>query len=493
MLARLTAVALFLCMTACASAPADPAAADIARFTEQVMREFPETPSLAVAVVRDGKPLLARGFGKRDLEASLDADAKTAYYIASSTKSYVGLLAAVLAHRGVVDLDAPITRYLPDLKLPEGVEPQRVTLRTLLTHTAGLQSQALVGRTAYTGEHSPAVLLDLISRSRVREPKFAYDNYGYVVASLVLERVTGKKWQDLLDEVIFQPAGMTRTTAYMSRTRDWPWAVPYSSSPEGLVRRPMMKTDQTMHAAGGLVTTAADLLRWLELNINRGRVGGKQVLPAEAFEVAQRQQATLAATFGAYRRYGYGLGWYWSEYEGRTLLHHFGGFEGWRAHISFMPDTKTGVAVLTNTSGFAFEVPDLVANYIYDRLDGRGDLAPTYTARKEALRASIEKDRLSMQKHLAEREARTPTLLRDPSAYVGTYSSRDMGDLTISRDGNELRASIGQLQGTLEPFTEPESARVELVPGSGEVLRFEFGDGASAVALRWRGERLERK
>lgn len=495
MLNRIAAAVLVFLTTSCATAPprapiapVDPAAGDIVRFIERVMRDFPETPSLAVAVVRDGKTLHARGYGFRDIEANARAGADTAYYIASSTKSYVGLLAAVLAGRGTVDLDTPVTHYVPELQLPDGVAPQRVTLRTLLTHTAGLSSGALVFRTAYSGEHSTPLLTDLVSRSRVGDPKFRYDNYGYVVASLVLERVTGRKWQDLLEEVIFRPAGMHHTTAYISRTASWPRAVPHAFHAGRLTRREMLKRDDTMHAAGGLMTTATDLARWVELNISHGRIGGAQVLPAAAFETAHRQQATLATQFGRYRRQGYGLGWYWSDYEGKTLLHHFGGFSGWRAHVSFMPESRDGVAVVTNTSGPAFEVPDLVADYIYDRLGDRPDLEVTYEARMRELRDSIEKDRLASEVELAKRAARPPTLRRDASAYVGKYRHPDWGTITVRQAGSDLVGSIARLEGKLEPFTEPDSARVEFVPGSGQVLRFEFGSDSRATAIKWQND-----
>lgn len=491
---RSIAVILSLATLGCATSaptpvnPADAAAQDIIRFTRHLLGEFPESPSLGVAVVRDAKPLLVRGFGHRDVEAGLPADENTLYYIASSTKSYVGLLAALLTHRGVVDLDAPITRYIAELKLPEGVAPERVTLRTLLTHTAGLEHDALVARTAFTGDHSPALLIDLISKSRVKEAKFDYGNYGYVVAGLVLERVTEKKWQDLLEEEIFAPAGMTRTTAYMSETAGWPMAVPYSSTPDGLVRRRMLKTDATMHAAGGLVTTSADLLRWVQLNTTAGKIGGRQILPREAFEIAHKQHTTVASKFNRFNRTGYGLGWYWSDYEGKPLLHHFGGFSGWRTHVSFLPGKGTGVAVTTNTSGLGFDVPDLVATYIYDRLANRSDLESEYATRIQKLKESNAKDREAMRADLAKRAARPPSLLRDARSYEGRYASAEAGTLTIRRAGEKLIATIGQLEATLEPFTRPDTARVELVPGSGEVLTFEFGEGAAARSVKLRGD-----
>ncbi len=311
-----TAVLLFAisCATS-APAPAaaptsDPAAQRIDTFIRQAMTQFPEVPSMGVAVVRDGKTLLVGGYGMRDRAKQLAADDETVFYIASSTKSYVGLLTAILDARGVVDLDQSIAHYLPELRFGAGIDPQKVTLRGLLTHSAGISNDAIVMRTAFSGEHTPAGLIELLGRSKAIEPKFKYDNLGYVAVSLALERVTGKKWQDLLATELFAPLGMTRTTAYMSRAAAWPVAKPYDFNRDlQLYELPNLKIDATMHAAGGLVTTPRDLARWLEANVNAGRVGGRQVLPAEAFaEAHKRQVDTPERNWYRFKRYAYSLG-----------------------------------------------------------------------------------------------------------------------------------------------------------------------------------------
>lgn len=464
---------------------ADPAAKDIVTFAERLLREFPECPSVGIAVIADGKPLLVRAVGVRDVETKTPADVKTGYYIASSTKSYLGLAAAVLAAGGTVDLDRPVTQYLPELVLPAGLEPSRVTLRTLLTHTSGLRNDAIVTRTAFTGQHTPALLANLVARSGVADSKFQYDNLGYVVGALVLERVTGKKWQDLLDKEIFTPLGMNHTTGYMSEAKKWPMASAHWATVDRPVSRiDMMKTDATMHPAGGLVTTSADLARWLEANVNQGRVGGRQALPKVAFEIAHKPYATVDTTWYRFKRRGYALGWYDSDYEGDTLIHHFGGFEGWRAHISFMPKHRAGVAVVTNVSGPGGRVADVLASYIYDRLLGKPNL--DYTAEIQKTREFMDQSMAKVRADAANRAKRTSMLQREPGSYAGTYANDLYGTLTIRNDGDALVASIGQLAGKLEPFTEPESARVELIPGSGEVLRF------AADSVRWRDEVFQR-
>lgn len=490
----LFAVLLFAVSCVTVQAAPDPAAQRIDRFIRQAMSEFPEVPSMGVAVVRDGRTLLVRSYGLRDRERKLAADENTVYYIASSTKSYVGLLAAILDARGVVDLDQSITHYLPELSFGAGIDPKKITLRALLTHTSGIDNDAIVMRTAFSGEHTPAGLVELLGRSKAIEPKFKYDNLGYVAVGLALERVTGKKWQDLLATEVFAPLGMTRTTAYMSRAASWPVAKPYDVNRDmQLYLLPNLKTDATMHAAGGLVTTPRDLARWLEANVNAGRVGGRQAIPAAAIaEAHKRQVDTPETNWYRFKRYAYALGWYHSDYEGATLIHHFGGFEGWRAHVSFLPQQKHGVATTVNTSGPGAQLRDLVAAYAYDVLLGKPDVDAAYVAHLAKMRTDTDEQFTRRRTEIAERMKRPQSLVRARDAYAGAYKSDLYGTLTIRPDGSNLRASIGQLAGVLEPFTEPDSARVELIPGSGDSLRFVFEGGDRAAAVKMRNEVFRR-
>jgi CubicO group peptidase (beta-lactamase class C family) len=477
--------AALLLATSCTTVTApDPDAQRIDRFVHRALAEFPEVPSLGLAVVRDGRTILTRGYGLRDRERQLPADAGTVYYIASSTKSYVGLLTSILAARGVVDLDTPITQYLPEVRF----ENRTVTLRTLLTHTAGIRNDPIVMRTAFTGEHTRATLIELLGRSQTRDEKFDYDNIGYVAAGLVLERVTGRTWQELLATEVFAPMGMSHTTAVMSRAQAWPLAQPYDIANDLTVQRiANLKNDNTMHAAGGIVTTPHDLARWLEANVNAGRLDGQQVVPAAAFVEAHKQQVTMPANnWYRFRRYGYALGWYHSDYEGARLLHHFGGFEGWRAHISFLPQQRHGVAAVVNTGGTGAPVRDLIAAYAYDVLLGKPNLEEAYTAHLAKMREEANQQKERIRADREKRAQRTSMLSHAPASYAGAYENPALGTVRVRVEGNALRASLGPLDAVIEPYTEPESARVELVPGNGEVLRFVFdGNGERATALQY--------
>jgi CubicO group peptidase (beta-lactamase class C family) len=466
---------------------------DIDRFVLKTLQTLPEIPSIGVAIVRNGKTY-ARGYGWADVERRVAADAETGYYNGSNTKAYTAVLCAMLAEEGVLDLDAPVTKYLPELRFPESISPAQTTLRRFLSHTSEVSNGGITFRTAYTGEHSPELLVRVLGMSKPGPKGFKYDNLGYVVASLVIERVTGRKWQDVLDERLFTPLGMRRTTAYMSEARRQRIASPYDMTGTGAMALIPFgwKDDSMMHAAGGIVTTPADLAKWLEANLTRGKVGSRQVLPEAAFAEVQRRQTEAKRNPYLFAVQSYGFGWYQADFHGERALYHGGGFEGWRSVYTLLPEKGLAVGAMLN-AGFSHSPAELVSAYIYDRLLHVPDVEKTYDEKLAALRARFDTVKKNQVEETAKRAARASMLAHPLDAYTGRYETPTIGTLTIERRGDKLVASIGRLSSELQPFTEPESARVELSPGTGEVLRFQFSGGAAADAVKWDEEVLVRK
>ena len=470
------------------AAQADPVQDTIARFLNRVVAEIPGIPGMSMAVVRQGEVVYLGAAGHRDVEARLPATVETPFYIASSTKSFTGMAAAILAEEGRLDLDAPITRYIPEFRLPPPLVADSVTMRKLLTHTIPFVNRPVVWRTAYSGQHSPALLVELLAHSVPRDPGFRYDNLGYVVASLVLERITGRPWQQTLDNMLFEPLGMRHTSAYMSEAAAWDPAAPYQSGR----RIPQLKTDSTMHAAGGMVTSAADLARWLEAQLMSGQVDGRQVLPAPAVREAHRNQAPVSARFGPYPRFGYGFGWYWSTWESDTLVHHFGGYAGARAHVSFMPRHGIGVAVLLNSSGSNSAAADVVANYAYDVLLAKPGRDAKYDSILSKAQTDLEQRAQGLQQEYAKIAARPRTLTRPSQDYVGTYVNPLLGEMRVQAANDTLIVSIGQLSSRATNYTDPNSIRVELDPGSGQVVAFNVSE-SGVTGLVFAGFTFERR
>ncbi len=475
-------LAAVLCSSAASAAPrAGQQAADIDAFVRRAMAEVGTVPGLALAVVEGEDVVITAGYGVADVGTAAAVATDTRFYIASSTKSFTALAIAAMAARGEVGLDAPLADWIGGAPLPPDMAAS-VTLTDLLSHRSGLENEPIAFRAALSGDHSPDVMRALLSETvksaDTPHGAFRYTNTGYNLATTLLEGRFGRDWRALVDQEVLAPAGMTQTTAWISRARkDGVVAAGHvpdlagASSPS-----PQQKTDATMQSAGGLVSTASDMARWLEIQINDGVIDGRRVFPAGLVASTHRPVVALKAVFGPYGRDGYGLGWYSGRYGDDVLVHHFGNFAGSRTHVSFMPDRRLGVAVMANEDLVAGELVDLVADYVYDRFAQRADLDAHYDAELAALVARRDKRRVALAASRAERAARPWSLSRPIGSYVGTYVNPSMGRIEITRTGGRMIVRIGVMSSVAEAATKPESIRVELTPLQGQTILFEGPD-----------------
>lgn len=493
-LAGLTAAALapLIGATALAATPAEDAAfrRDADAFIERALREIDVTPGLAVAFVDGDRTLYARGTGLADTAPPLKADADTRFYIASSTKSFTALAIASLAAKGEADLDAPVATWLPDSGLPPRIAA-RVTLRQLLTHTSGLDNSPITFRAAFSGDHTPALMQSLLAAT-IETPDtpagtFRYSNAGYNLATLLIERKTGLDWRALVRREVLDPLGMTTTTPFVSRAGGV-LAAGHVAGPDGSrLRSPLRKSDATMQSAGGLVSTARDMARWLQAQLNDGVVDGRRVFPAGLVASTHRPVATQDATFGPYRRTGYGLGWQVGSFGEDLLVHHFGDFAGSRAHVSLLPAHRLGVVVMVNEDAVAGGLADLIANYLYERRMNRPDVEARYVVLLDRMKTDRDTRRARLAGARAQFAARPRMLTRPDSDYVGRYENPLYGEFIVNRTDAGLVVTMGPMRAAAQAFTQPESIRVELVPGQGQPIVFRLDEAGRVTGARAMG------
>lgn len=452
---------------------------------------FDMAPGMAVAVVRGDDVVYAGGFGLADREARRPVTPETIFYIASTTKAFTGLAAAALNARGAFALDSPLSRYLPAVRLHEPLNADSITIRSLLSHTHGITNGGpVVWRTAFTGEfrgNEELVRLLVEHPAASTGRAFQYGNIGYNVASLAMDRALGRSWKDVLADEVFTPLEMTSTSAYVSRVPAERLAVPYSANAAGFDRQHYGKTDGNMHAAGGLVTSARDMTRWLEAQLNDGRVDGRQVLPATAVKETQRLQAETSAQRRGLQQIGYGLGWQLLLRGADTLYSHGGGFNGFAAHISFLPAANLGVAVFANDDALGSALVELVARSIYQRLVGPAEGA-TLPADVDAL---VSRARQNIAEDRARRAARPQALPHALEAYAGTFTSPLYGTIELRVVNGALEARAGAAVSAVEVYDAASNQlRVELT-GSGSVITVEMENGRAA-RIRFAGQVFER-
>ena len=443
-------------------------------------------PGMSVAVVRDTQVIYAKGFGWADVESRRPVTPETIFYIASTTKSFTGLAAVLLDEQGRLELDAPVSRYLPTAKLQAPLDPDSITLRALLSHTHGIDNDGpIVFRTAYTGEHTNDRLIALLASHPAAKTgrEYVYGNIGYNVAALAMDVSLGESWRDVLHRTIFQPLGMRSTSAYVSRMPRDRLAQPYRREPTGFARAPYNKGDANMQAAGGLVSTTADMARWLEAHINEGVIDGRRIFPASAIAETHRRQATVRANMRGLAVNGYGFGWQIGTLGADTVLTHGGGFLGFSTSMSFMPQRRIGVIVMTNENGTGSILAELAARAVYSRLINGEGLSQDSLAR---LRTDAEGFRDRVAADRARRAARPQTLPFPLDAYAGTYENELYGRLVFTIVNGKLEARAGAAWSAVEVFDGASNAlRVELT-GSGSVARFVF-EGSRAVSVEING------
>ncbi len=464
-------------------------------FLAKAMEGIGAVPAVGIAIVRPERTVYvdAASLGNQP------TDANTNFYIASCTKAYTALIAQHLDEQGIIRMEDPITKYLPEAQFAPELEADKVTIRDLITHTSGMSNDPIVHRLAYTGEHDPSTLINLLQYTTSNDAgrgNFRYTNFGYNLYTIISDKVTGKPWQDWLAELIFEPAGMTRTTAYMSKTEQpgWSLAKPYLN----LIGEPfreasLIKTDKSMQSAGGLITTATDAGKWLQLQLNEGKLGGKQVVPAAHIEVShQKHVETGGDDFGGFGRAYYGYGWRVGTFHDHPNVNHFGGYPGYLTHFSFDPEAEIGVAVLTNEGFWGDNIMNLVAGFVYDWWYGDPEqVEADYEKQLKKMVASAKKTSKRIAADRDKRAGRTWQLELDFPAYAGTFKSAKYGTVVVTPKDESLHVQSGNLECMATPFTETNTVRVEMTPGRGSVLQFLLDDG-EVVGLYTDGERFEK-
>ncbi|HET6348677.1 MAG TPA: serine hydrolase domain-containing protein [Candidatus Krumholzibacteria bacterium] len=423
-----------------ACSPARAAAPDsLATAWSSAMQELHIPGMMVVVVNRDG--IVRRDLlGVRDTDRSLPVDLDTRMYIASCTKPFVACAVTLLANDGRIDLDAPVRRYLPRFTLATPGYADSITVRDLLGHRPGLVNKTITFGDAYTGEMTDGRYYRLLSETTPRR-SFAYSNLHYTLLGRVIQSVTGKPWQEVVTERVFVPAGMTRTTCAASAAwADANVARPYEYEQGHLVLATPLKSDATMHAAGGIFTTGNDLARWLRLQLGDGMLDGRRVLPAAAL----RSMRTLLASEAAgphpllkwERRIAWSAGWDVRTFDADTLYCHNGNYSGSGAFLAFLPGRNLGVAVAANGPGSVF-LAEVAAAQALDAALPRShpNMMP---ALLDMVRARAARN--------AEATSATGGALSLPAArYAGDFYNDDCGTLNVVVKGDSLSATIGAL------------------------------------------------
>jgi len=446
------------------------------------------TPGLGVAVVMDGKTILAKSYGWADAGARIPADERTYWYVASTSKSFTGFAVALLVNQRMIGLSTPITTLLPGVRWPDGVDPSRLTLAHFLSHTHHLNDVAVVQTAAYTGAFPETEWPSLI---RFATPSgnddLVYSNFGYNVAAMVIDRVRPEGWRRYLDSAVYRPAGMRDTYARVSGLEQQRIAKPHDISATGeFATLKFQKTDVTMNSAGGHLATVGDLARWVIVHMTSGRIDGRQVFSRDAVAMSHRMLARQTredrVRFGPFDREAWAMGWDIGSYRGEPMISRFGGYASFRSHLSMLPARRIGVVAQTNGTG-AGSATDLIAAFAYDLEAGCPDARAVAAARLDSLVSRLPRLRAQSARSDSVQAARRAPLRRPLSAYAGSYFNEMFGAIEFFDADRALRYRWGVLEGPATVYDAgADQLRIEVID-DGRVAWFHFNGAGPAASV----------
>ncbi len=416
--------------------------ADLDNYVARVLKSF-DVPGVSVAIVKDGRVAVAKGYGVRKLGESAPVDARTLFSIASNTKLFTSTALGLLVEEGKVAWDAPVITYLPWFQMWDPYVTRELTIRDLLVHRSGLGLGAgdlLSWPTSTLDRKEITRRLRFIRPATSFRTAYAYDNLLYLAAGEVIEAVSGQTWEEFVNARILRRVGMRTSTPRLSATAS-NQATAHAAI-DGKVR-PIVRFDSdNTNPAGGIQSNADDMARWLIVQLARGQLADGSRL----FSDSTWQQLTTLVTpmpidglppeWQGPRPdfYGYALGLIVRDYRGHKVLTHGGSLPGFVSQVVMIPDIGLGVAVLTNQeSGPAFNA--IAYHVIEHYLDAPRvdwiDMYKTLAARPNATVAPAAEGAA-----LARNTTSRPSL--PLSRYAGTYTDDWYGDIVIQEQNGRL-------------------------------------------------------
>jgi CubicO group peptidase (beta-lactamase class C family) len=428
----------------------DPALANFDQFVESELKKW-NVPGIAITVVKDGKVILKRGYGLRDVEKKLPMTENTVQPIASVTKSFTVASLATLVREGKLSWDKPVREYLPDFKMYNDYTTMNVTPRDLVTHRTGLPRHDSSWYNATASREELYKRIQYLEPSAQLRATWQYNNFMYMTAGYMGGKVAGSGWETLVRDNIFTPLGMSNssfTIDDMIKARDVGQG--YKWDDKEVAKLTPYRGLTAMGPTGSINSNMEDMSRYLRMYLDAGKFENKIILnAADIVEMTNPQMVMAdARRFEEISSTQYGMGFFLTHYRGERLVHHGGNMPGASSLLSFLPTKNIGVFTTANLSGT--RLPTIVTYAIYDRLLGIKpvDWSARFWDLKEKDKASEESAK--KQKLTPQKSGTKP--VHKLADYAGEYAHAGYGTIKFTENSGVLTGTYNGLSSTFPHF-----------------------------------------
>jgi len=318
-----------------------------------------QIPGAAVLIVKDGKIVVAKGYGVKEVGTNDKVDENTLFMIGSNTKAFTGTLLALLEQEQKIKLEDKVVKYLPDFKMNDEWINNNLNLIDIITHRMGLET--FQGDFMYwssdLSEEQVIEKFGMIKRKFDFRTKYGYTNAGYSIASKVIHKVSGKEWKDFLKEKILVPLNMNMTTALSVDFAKAENITKPHTIVEDKIYLLLFENIDNMAACGSMGSSVNEISNWIIAQLDSGRLNGQEVIPFKVIQRTREPHTIVRRTRHLFNNTNfrlYGLGWVLEDYEGREIVSHTGGVNGFVTSVTLMPKENLGIAVFTNNDKNSF-------------------------------------------------------------------------------------------------------------------------------------------
>jgi CubicO group peptidase (beta-lactamase class C family) len=458
------------CAALLAASAAGARADEVDRYLEAQLRRL-HVPGASLAIVRNGRTVKARGYGLASLELNAPATAATVYELGSNTKPFTAAAILMLAEEGRLRLDDPVSKFFSEAPAAW----RGITLGHLLTHTSGIQNHVAVDgymdvfRTDLSFRTTPAV--DELVRMFFRLPlefqpgeTWAYDNTGYYLLGLVVEKASGRSYWQFLEERVFLPLGLSATRSSEQRPLVPNRAAGYARAGSGFENRPALPA-AVPFSAGGLLSTVEDMARW------QAALDGDRLLSRASRE---RMWTATRTSEGAPLPFGYGLGWFVDVVGGHRLAQHGGGTPGFSSVVYRFRDEGLTVVILANRGDRILDTLAIDVAGLWEPSLKRPEAAPDPDPQASRMLRQALLDLLGGRHDDAR-------FSRPMQVFLRTATGRGLWDWVASHGGLESFVFSGR-----EPAGEGRVLRYGVVLGGTRYwFSFELGSDGRIARVCW--------
>ncbi len=417
---------------------------DFSDFLSERKNEW-KIPGMVVGIIKDNKILYAGELGLRDINKDLNVTKDTLFAIGSASKAFTSMAIGILVDEGKLNFDTPIKKYMPDFEMHNKYAEEHLTLRDMLCHRSGIPRHDLLWYNSLLSRKELVDKLKYLEFSKDFRETWQYNNLMYSATGYLIESVTGLTWEEFVKAKIFKPLNMNTTNFSVNISKESKdFSQPYAEEGDKIHQIDFRNLD-IIGPAGSINSNLTDMLKWLSLHLNKGKANGKQIISEKTIMQLHFPQIPcqlMPWTLNEIQFSSYGLGWFIESYRGRKHINHGGNIDGFCSYVSFIPEEKLGVVILSNLGNPFCTFP--IAYSIYDKLLGYDYFDWSKKTKDEAAKMFKGTETNNEAVSKISKENSTPSHLLEE--YEGLYENPGYGTVEIERKDNSLKLTYNNIE-----------------------------------------------